>query len=77
MLVGESQARLEKYVGYRPREAEGKDQEKGEVELQDELDELAEEDEKRMNDLADGDASAIYADIHADAEDYPDVQTTF
>jgi hypothetical protein len=70
LLVGESS-------GIEKATEPPKDQEKGEEDPREELEELAEEDEKRMEALSQDDSEAIFADLHASAKDYPDMQNTF
>lgn len=70
LLVGESSG-IEKAT-----EPPG-DQKKGEEDPREELEELEEEDEKRMEALSADDSEAIFADLHASAKDYPDMQSSF
>lgn len=70
MLIGESSG-IEKATEA-PR-----DHEKGEEDPREELEELAEEDEKRMQALSGDDSEAIFADLHASAKDYADMQMSF
>jgi hypothetical protein len=41
------------------------------------LEHLEDDDVKRMKHLAEDQSAAIYADLHAQAKDYPKLQTTF
>jgi len=49
----------------------------GEENPREELEELAEEDEKRMQALSQDDSEAIFKDLQASAGDYPDMQNDF
>lgn len=42
-----------------------------------ELEELEDEDARRVEHLADGESGAIFADLQVHAEDYPRLKTTF
>lgn len=44
---------------------------------EDVLNQLEEEDLKRMKDLPGGQSASIFADLEANAEEYPKLQTTF
>ncbi|TDZ99582.1 hypothetical protein C8034_v000052 [Colletotrichum sidae] len=70
LMIGESD--IEKATEPRKKDVkEGKDEPK-EV-----LEDIEEEDTKRMEHLADDDSAAIFADLQASAENYPKLQTTF
>ncbi|KAI1758929.1 hypothetical protein GGR53DRAFT_192013 [Hypoxylon sp. FL1150] len=70
LLIGESSG-LEKAT--EPQKEQKKDQEKP-IE---ELEKLEDEDTHRMEGLQGDDSAAIFADLHARAQDYPKLQTTF
>jgi hypothetical protein len=70
LLVGES-AGLDKAM------EPPKDQAPGEEDPKEELEELAEEDEKRMEALSKDDSEAIFKDLQASAKDYPEMQKEF
>ncbi|KAH6854738.1 hypothetical protein B0I37DRAFT_301300 [Chaetomium sp. MPI-CAGE-AT-0009] len=71
LLVGESSG-TEKALA--PQE---EDEKEGKVEPAEEMEELEEEDTQRMKGLSEDDAGRIFADLQADAGDYPKLQTTF
>ena len=71
LLIGESQG-LEKAL-----EPQKDDQKDGKEDPQEALENLEEEDHKRMKDLGGSQSEAIFADLHARAKDYPKLQTTF
>ncbi|KAL2175493.1 uncharacterized protein P884DRAFT_312429 [Thermothelomyces heterothallicus CBS 202.75] len=71
LLIGESSG-TDKAL-----EPQKEDQEEGKAEPAEEMEELEEEDEKRMKSLADDDAGRIYADLQAEAKNYPKLLTTF
>lgn len=71
LLVGESSG-LDKAVEPQSRDAKAGREAPGE-----ELDKLEEEDTHRMQDLAGDDAEAIYRDLQAGVEGWPDLATTF
>ncbi|KAL0944707.1 uncharacterized protein CTRU02_202594 [Colletotrichum truncatum] len=71
LLIGESSG-LKKAT--EPRK---KDIKEGNEEPKDVLEEIEDEDTQRMQNLADDDSSAIFADLQARAKDYPKLQTTF
>ncbi|KAJ4290062.1 hypothetical protein N0V88_006566 [Collariella sp. IMI 366227] len=71
LMVGESSG-VEKAL-----EPQEEDEKEGKKEPGEEMEELEEEDAKRMNGLSDDDSAKIYADLQVDAEDYPKLQTTF
>ncbi len=71
ILIGESSG-LEKAV-----EPQEEDQKDGKEEPQEVLDHLEEEDLKRMRHLPGDESESLYADLHARAKDYPELQTTF
>ncbi|KAF5019333.1 hypothetical protein F66182_8661 [Fusarium sp. NRRL 66182] len=71
LLVGESSG-IEKAV-----EPQKKDQKSGKEDPETVLENLEDDDTKRMRHLADDQSAAIYADLHAKAKDYPKMQTTF
>lgn len=71
LLVGESSG-VDKAL-----EPQKKDQEEGKDEPAEELEKLEEEDAERMRDLSSDDASRIFADLQAQAREYPKLQTTF
>ncbi|KAH8907731.1 hypothetical protein BR93DRAFT_958299 [Coniochaeta sp. PMI_546] len=72
LLVGESSG-IEKATS----PPKGQQGEGDEANPREELEELAEEDERRMEALSRDDSEAIFADLHASAKDYPDMQSTF
>ncbi|KAH6628138.1 hypothetical protein F5144DRAFT_613863 [Chaetomium tenue] len=53
------------------------DEKEGKMEPAEEMEELEEEDVKRMEGLGKEDSDRIFADLQADAGDYPELQTTF
>ncbi len=57
-----------------PEEA---DQKSGKAKPIEEMEKLEHEDTVRMNHLGKGDAGAIFADLEAQARNYPKLQTTF
>ncbi|KAJ6441121.1 hypothetical protein O9K51_06916 [Purpureocillium lavendulum] len=69
LLVGESSG-IEKAV-------EPQEEETDKEEPLDTLEHLEDEDLKRMRGLPGGQSASIFADLHAQAEDYPELQTTF
>ncbi|PHH90221.1 hypothetical protein CDD83_4226 [Cordyceps sp. RAO-2017] len=71
LLIGESSG-LEKAV-----EPQEEDQRDGKEEPYDVLDHLEEEDLERMRQLPGGESDSIFADLQAQAKDYPKLQTTF
>ncbi|EAQ89453.1 hypothetical protein CHGG_06072 [Chaetomium globosum CBS 148.51] len=71
LLVGESSG-TEKALA--PQE---EDEKEGKAEPAEEMEELEEEDAKRMKGLGKDDSDRIFADLQADAGDYPELQTTF
>ncbi|KAK3298734.1 uncharacterized protein B0H64DRAFT_81636 [Chaetomium fimeti] len=71
LLVGESSG-TEKALA--PQE---EDEKEGKVEPAEEMEELEEEDTERMKGLSKDDSGRIFADLQADAGDYPKLQTTF
>lgn len=71
LLVGES-SRTERAL-----EPQEEDEKEGKVEPAEEMEELEEEDTKRMKGLSKDDSGRIFADLQADAGDYPKLQTTF
>ncbi|KAF0639645.1 hypothetical protein NXS19_010576 [Fusarium pseudograminearum] len=71
LLIGESEG-IEKAV-----EPQKKDQKDGKEEPETVLEHLEDDDVKRMKHLADDQSTAIYADLHVHAKDYPKLQTTF
>jgi len=71
LLVGESSG-VDKAL-----EPQKKDQEQGKDEPAEELERLEEADAERMKDLSSDDASRIFADLQAQAGEYPKLQTTF
>ncbi|KAF4449876.1 hypothetical protein F53441_6911 [Fusarium austroafricanum] len=71
LLIGESSG-IEKAV-----EPQKKDQKEGKEEPETVLEHLEDDDVKRMKHLAHDQSAAIYADLHAQAKDYPKMQTTF
>ncbi|KXH32899.1 hypothetical protein CSIM01_07526 [Colletotrichum simmondsii] len=58
-------------------EPKSKDVKAGKENPEDVLEEIAEEDEKRMEHLSGDDSASIFADLQARAKDYPKLQTTF
>lgn len=72
LLIGESSG-IDKAMEQPKKDKEDDDKEKP-VE---ELEQLADEDTKRMEDLGEDDSAAIFADLQARAKDYPKMQTTF
>ena len=68
LLVGESSG-IEKATAPPPEDRDGNPRE--------ELEELAEEDEKRMTALSQDDSEAIFKDLQASAGDYPEMQNEF
>lgn len=70
LLIGESSG-IKKAV--EPQE----DEEKGKEDPKTVLENLEEDDFERMKDLAEDESAAIFADLHAQAKDYPKLQTTF
>ncbi|KAM0428924.1 hypothetical protein ACHAPT_006724 [Fusarium lateritium] len=71
LLIGESSG-IEKAV-----EPQKEDKKKGKEEPQTVLENLEEDDVERMKHLAEDQSAAIFADLHAQAKDYPKLQTTF
>ncbi|KAK0737359.1 hypothetical protein B0T21DRAFT_410811 [Apiosordaria backusii] len=71
LLVGESSG-----IG-KALEPQKKDEKEGKNEPAEELEQLEEEDAQRMKDLSDNDSARIFADLQADAGDYPKLPTTF
>lgn len=71
LLVGESSG-LDNAVELQSQDAKAGREAPGE-----ELDKLEDEDTRRMQDLADDDAEAVYRDLEAGAEGWPDMATTF
>jgi hypothetical protein len=71
LLVGESSG-LEKALAQQTE-----DQKAGKAEPAEEMEKLEEEDMQRMKDLREDDSSRIFADLQADAGNYPKLQTTF
>jgi hypothetical protein len=57
-------------------EAQDKEQEKGK-DSKEALEELEEDDLKRMQHLGESDSESIFADLHVRAKDYPELQPTF
>lgn len=58
-------------------EPKSKDIKAGKENPEDVLEEIADEDEKRMEHLDGDDSASIFADLQARAKDYPKLQTTF
>ncbi|KXH37290.1 hypothetical protein CNYM01_01303 [Colletotrichum nymphaeae SA-01] len=58
-------------------EPKSKDVKAGKENPEDVLEEIADEDEKRMEHLSGDDSASIFADLQARAKDYPKLQTTF
>lgn len=54
-----------------------KDVQDGKDEPKEVLEDIEEEDTKRMESLANDDSTAIFADLQARAKDYPKLKTTF
>ncbi|KAK1764964.1 hypothetical protein QBC33DRAFT_545359 [Phialemonium atrogriseum] len=54
-----------------------KDQKEGEQDPKEEIEQLEEEDLERMKNISSNDSARIYEDLHADAKQYPKLQTTF
>ncbi|OLN81292.1 hypothetical protein CCHL11_10008 [Colletotrichum chlorophyti] len=71
LLIGESSG-IEKAV--EPRKSDVKE---GKEEPKKVLEEIEDEDTKRMQHLAGDDSASIFADLQARAKDYPKLQTTF
>ncbi|RMJ19774.1 hypothetical protein CDV36_000547 [Fusarium kuroshium] len=71
LLIGESSG-IKKAV-----EPQKEDEEKGKEDPKTVLENLEEDDFERMKDLAEDESTAIFADLHAQAKDYPKLQTTF
>ncbi|KAK4174171.1 hypothetical protein QBC36DRAFT_303075 [Triangularia setosa] len=71
LLVGESSG-IDKAL-----EPQKKDQKEGKNEPAKELEQLEEEDAQRMKNLSSDDSARIFADLQADAGDYPKLPTTF
>ncbi|KAJ3533391.1 hypothetical protein NM208_g8006 [Fusarium decemcellulare] len=71
LLIGESSG-IEKAV-----EPQKEDQKNGKEEPETVLENLEEDDLNRMKHLAKDDSTAIFANLHARAKDYPKLQTTF
>ncbi|OTA98138.1 hypothetical protein M426DRAFT_326220 [Hypoxylon sp. CI-4A] len=70
LLVGESS-------GITKATEPQKDQDEGQEKPAEELEKLEDEDSLRMESLQGDDSVAIFADLHARAEDFPKLQTTF
>lgn len=71
LLVGESSG-LDKAV-----EFQDKDKKAGKEEPKEVLENLEEEDLKRMRHLPGDQSASIFADLEVHAKDYPNLQTTF
>ncbi|PWI72229.1 hypothetical protein PCL_10852 [Purpureocillium lilacinum] len=71
LLVGESSG-IDKAV-----EQQKEDEKDGAEEPMEALEHLEDEDLNRMSDLAGDQSASIFADLHAQAKDYPSIQTTF
>ncbi|KAI0130381.1 hypothetical protein BJ170DRAFT_593893 [Xylariales sp. AK1849] len=71
LLVGESSG-IEKAT-----EPQKDDKKEGKEEPLEEMEKLADEDTHRMEDLKGDDSAAIFADLDANAKEYPKLQTTF
>ncbi|WZH42362.1 hypothetical protein QYS62_003354 [Fusarium acuminatum] len=71
LLIGDSSG-IENAV-----EPQKKDQKNGKEDPETVLEHLEDDDVKRMKHLAEDQSAAIYADLHAQAKDYPKLQTTF
>ena len=71
LIIGESSG-IDKAV-----EPQKKDQKAGKDEPLEVLENLEEEDTKRMKHLAKDQFAAVFADLEANAKDYPKMQTTF
>ncbi|KAK4197136.1 hypothetical protein QBC40DRAFT_207746 [Triangularia verruculosa] len=71
LLVGESSG-LDNAL-----EPQKKDEKEGKKEPAEELEQLEEEDTRRMEDLGSDDSARIFADLQADAGEYPQLPTTF
>ncbi|KAL3951994.1 hypothetical protein ACCO45_013711 [Purpureocillium lilacinum] len=71
LLVGESSG-IDKAV-----EPQKEDEKDGAEEPMEALEHLEDEDLNRMSDLAGDQSASIFADLHAQAKDYPSIQTTF
>ncbi|KAJ4257049.1 hypothetical protein NW757_003672 [Fusarium falciforme] len=71
LLIGESSG-IKKAV-----EPQKEGEEKGKEDPKTVLENLEEDDFERMKDLAEDESAAIFADLHAQAKDYPKLQTTF
>ena len=72
LLIGESSG-LQKAM-----QAGENDQENADKEMpMDEMERLEEEDTARMNNLSKDSSTAIFADLEAQAKNYPKLQTTF
>lgn len=54
-----------------------KDQKEGEQDPKEEIEQLEEEDLERMRNISSNDSARIFEDLHADAKQYPKLQTTF
>ncbi|KAI0836616.1 hypothetical protein F5Y06DRAFT_305075 [Hypoxylon sp. FL0890] len=70
LLIGESSG-IQKAT--EPQKGQEEDQEKP----REELEKLEDEDTHRMEGLQGDDSAAVFADLHARAQDYPKLQTTF
>ncbi|EGS23701.1 uncharacterized protein CTHT_0004000 [Thermochaetoides thermophila DSM 1495] len=71
LLIGESSGIKKAF------EAQKEDKEEGRTEPTKEMEQLAEEDSKRMKELRKDELDCIFADLQAHADDYPKLQTTF
>lgn len=71
LMIGESSG-IDKAV--EPRKKDVKD---GKDDPREVLEEIEDEDTKRMEHLAGDDSASIFADLQARAKDYPKLQTTF
>ena len=71
LLIGESSG-IEKATEKQPE-----DEKEGKENPEEALEKLEEEDLKRMQHLPGGQSASIYADLEAQAKDYPKLKTTF
>lgn len=58
-------------------EPQEEDRKEGKVGPAEEMEKLEDEDARRMKDLSEDDSGRIFADLQAQAADYPQLQTTF